>query len=456
MVRLGLRLAALVLLLAASGGLPAAAQPATPGPAGTASPATVVHLVAGTLPAALRPSGTPTVAWIREEWEPGTRRFFAAAENLAGLNVAYLLAGSFELHVAGPVLLGRAAGGLTGPLAAAPEGEPISLAPGDLVAFPNHAERHARNIGPDRARLLSIQFLDVGLGGAVPARGDDEIRRELLGTIVPEAWAAVPPGDLELDLRRTLVPAGAALPSYRVTPATPELLAVEAGLMEIGFDYDGDGIPEQWLAVDAFIPINEMLEGTEERFIRASTSPPLRISDEPPDPDRPPDPLVFLTLSFSASGGASGTPAAGPTDPASGQASTACTAANAWADLLRDRLRTINQESGTVLRADSTELVGLPTADIRQAAAALFELYETLEASGPPAIVAALNDNLAYVARLLATNLFGVVTAIEAGDPIATEDYADLAVEYAASYRAEIALTAEVLATECPASGDAG
>lgn len=462
MVRSSLRAAGLVvaLLLLVRGGA-VRGQEATPGigAGDPAASATVVQLVASTLPGDLRPRGEATLRWTRVEWESGARLVNPEGTNPAGVNVSYVLAGTIELHVAGELLVGRAvAGEPTGALQPAASGAPVTLGQGDLVAFPNGAARHTRNIGSDRARIISVQIVTGTSDPFAPATGDGEVSEEILGTIAPEEWAAVPDGKLVLELRRTLLPPGAALPAYRVTPAAPELLAVEAGLMELGFDYDSDGAPDQWLAAESFMPPNELLAGVEERFIRASTSPPMfNLEDlDATDPDTAPepDPLVFMSLAVAPVGGAAGaaatgTPAAEPSSPV-GDDGSGCGGADEWAATVRDRVRGLAATHGAVLSDDPDAVAALPADAIRRAANDVRAVADELAASTPPAAVAGSNDALVGVLRVLADAADDLAIAVESGDPATIADAAANLGGFVDFYRGEVAAAATSLAVACP------
>lgn len=75
---------------------------------------------------------------------------------------------------------------------------------------------------------------------AEPTHAFDGVGFEQLGLIGYQDWEEVPVGSLAISLRRTVLPAGSALPPYPVSPSSPELLVVESGTTEVR-DYLPDG-----------------------------------------------------------------------------------------------------------------------------------------------------------------------------------------------------------------------
>lgn len=431
------------------------AQDATPSAADPAAPPTVLELVASTLPAELRPTGEVSLLWSRVEWESGVRRVFPAGDGPEGINLSYVLAGTIEMHVAGEVRVGRATPGQpTGALEPVATGEPVTLNQGDLVVFPNQAERHTRNIGPDRARIIAIQIVAAESDVALPPI-DEEVTEQSLGTIAAPEWAAVPPGELTVSLRRTLLPPGGELPMYRVTAGAPELLNVEAGLMEIGFDYDSDGTSDQWIAVDGFVPLNEMLAGVSERFIRASTSPSLFDTiEDPEDPSPDPEPLVFMTLTLTPTNlppppPSTATPEAAEPPGVTGEGAD-CAGADVWAGALRDQARALAAEHGAVLETDPAALESVPVESLQQAASDFRAAADDLEASTPPPVVTFNNQNLVNLLRSLADAADELALAVESGDVESIGAAAAPLAGLVGVYRGEIAATASLLTEVCP------
>ena len=190
-----------------------------------------------------------------------------------GISVSYVLAGTIGLHVDGPLLLAHTPlGETTGPLEPVPDGEPVTLTAGDVVVFPTDVALHIRNAGQRTATLISVLIVTTDAPAGEPqAVEDDAVRYQQLGLIDEDDWANVPAGPLTVSLQRTLLPQGATYGPYVVEPWAPELLSVETGLMEVGLDFDGDGMPDSWFAIQWNMTPGDMLAGERVRAIRAST-----------------------------------------------------------------------------------------------------------------------------------------------------------------------------------------
>ncbi len=85
------------------------------------------------------------------------------------------------------------------------------------------------------------------------------------------------------------------MPPYTVPEDTAELLAIEAGVMEVGLDFDGDGAPESWTPLQRHQPVNELLGLIRE--LRAGTEPLAEVPEELTGlGPKAGDALVYLTL----------------------------------------------------------------------------------------------------------------------------------------------------------------
>jgi hypothetical protein len=286
------------------GAVPAVARHAIY-PSGTPAPASATTVTLFTL--SLPPTGIPIpgdagAQLMRSTWDLDAMVTVGARAFPPAVEVDYVVAGKIAIREQGPLLVAEVGPiGDLGDLRPVAQGTETVLDQGDIAVYQLAAPQEARNVGDTAATVVSVLIGvdDPDVVDPQAMASFDGVAFEQLGAFSSHDLAVVLADRSELTLRRTLLPAGSALPPYPFDPSAPDLLAVEAGTMEVGLDLDGDGTPEWWQSIQQHQAVNQLIGGTD-RAIRAASDPQAGLESLPSGagPKRG-DPLIFLTLTFS-------------------------------------------------------------------------------------------------------------------------------------------------------------
>lgn len=263
------------------------AQVATPAVPGSANePLFTVVLAPEQLPVA-----EARVLVSRETWTPGgtgsTSLSGWSSVNFdggtAGAVLDYVETGSLRMRLdQTPLLVWRSAAGVGAPPESIAAGEEVDLGPGDIALHPLQFPWTATNEGSTDAVVLSVVIVSALVALANPVETYTDVSVESLGGAGVADWAAIPSGPIAVSLDRTTLEPGVALPPAPVVPASPQLLTVESGVMEID-DLLADGTRVGALTVQpgGVIPLPYPDQAT--RVVRAGAG----------------EPLVYRSLTFS-------------------------------------------------------------------------------------------------------------------------------------------------------------
>jgi quercetin dioxygenase-like cupin family protein len=234
--------------------------------------------------------GTAERGWLEPVLRAPLRLPPPAARAVTLERRAYAPGAREDARPAGPRLLYLEAGTLT--VAAPTGGTEATLTPGRFVLVPQGAETVLRNAGPTEAVTLEVTANPPGRGAARP---DGVASSPLAGGVA----TALPVGDAVLSVGRVVLPPGAAIPPHAT--AGPELLAVEAGTLEVTTG-GGRASVRRGIAAPRDLDSVASLASGDGVVIEPGTVAAYRNAGD--------GPLVLLIAALAPAGSPPGTPAA--------------------------------------------------------------------------------------------------------------------------------------------------
>lgn len=143
----------------------------------------------------------------------------------AGVGAELVQSGVYTVRLAAPGQVQRR--GSAGALAELPAQREVTLGPGDAAIYHDHAAPAAlRNTGTEPVVLFGVAIVgDAGTQDHVPL--PPGVAQGMLTNTIPADWETLPPGPLQVTVRRVTLPAGTSLPPYE--PVGLEAIQVESG-----------------------------------------------------------------------------------------------------------------------------------------------------------------------------------------------------------------------------------